>query len=58
MEFQKIGASKLSLEMETVEHYRKVAQKYRISDEYSKMIGLYPVLETSINDCVDEKLIT
>ena len=58
MEFQMIGRSSLSLEMETVEHYRKVAEKYRVSDEYTKMVGLYPTLKTSINDCQNEKLIT
>ncbi len=58
MEFQTIGKSNLSLEMETVEYYRKIAKQYRISEEYSKMVGLYPTLKSSINDCLDEKLIT
>ena len=57
MDFPTIGRTNLSLEMETVEHYRKIAEGYRCSDEYSKMIGLYPTLETSIKDCSGEKLV-
>tara|TARA_Y100001968_G_scaffold330607_1_gene382925 strand:+ start:710 stop:886 length:177 start_codon:yes stop_codon:yes gene_type:complete len=57
MDSQTIGRPNLSLEMKTVEHYREIAEKYRVSEEYSKMIGLYPTLKTSINDCRDEKLI-
>ncbi len=57
MEATTIGGSNLGLEMETVERYRRMAEGYRCSDEYSKMINLYPVLQTSINDCKDEKLI-
>ena len=57
MEFQRIGKSSLGLEMETDEHYRKLAEKYRISDEYSRMVGLYPALKSSIKHCRNEKLI-
>ena len=45
------------LEMETEDHYRKKANVYRTSAEYGKMISLYPILETSINDCKGEKLV-
>ena len=46
-----------SLEMETEDHYRQRAIGYRTSAEYGKMISLYPVLETSINDCKGESLV-
>tara|TARA_B100000579_G_C22223336_1_gene572702 strand:+ start:325 stop:489 length:165 start_codon:yes stop_codon:yes gene_type:complete len=53
MEFKQIN----SLEMETKEHYRKRASFYRTSPEYGKMISLYPILETSIQDCKGENLV-
>ncbi len=46
-----------SLEMGTEDHYRKKASFYRTSAEYGKMISLYPILETSIEDCKGEKLV-
>ncbi len=46
-----------SLEMETEDHYRKKARVYRTSAEYGKMISLYPILKTSINDCKGENLV-
>ena len=46
-----------SLEMETEDHYRKKASFYRTSPEYGKMISLYPILETSIENCKGEKLV-
>ncbi len=46
-----------SLEMETADHYRKKALDYRTSAEYGRMISLYPILETSINDCEGENLV-
>ena len=45
------------LEMETEDHYRKKANVYRTSPEYGKMISLYQILETSINDCKGENLV-
>ena len=53
MNFKQIN----SLEMETEDHYRKKENVYRTSPEYGKMISLYPILETSINDCKDENLV-
>ena len=53
MEFKQIN----SLEMETEDHYRKKANSYRTSAEYRKMISLYPILETSIQDCKGETLV-
>ena len=45
------------LEMETEDQYREKANVYRTSPEYGKMISLYPILETSINDCKGENLV-
>ena len=53
MEFQRINR----LEMETEDHYRKKASFYRTSAEYGKMISLYPILETSIENCKGENLV-
>ena len=53
MDFQRIN----NLEMETEDHYRKRATFYRTSPEYGKMISLYPILETSIKDCMGENLV-
>ena len=46
-----------SLEMASEAHYREKAESYRSSDEYGKMISLYPILETSIKNCKGENLI-
>ena len=46
-----------NLEMETEDQYREKANVYRTSPEYGKMISLYPILETSINDCKGENLV-
>ena len=53
MEFKRI----ISLEMETEDHYRKRANSYRRSAEYGKMVSLYPILETSIQECKGENLV-
>ena len=53
MEYQRIK----SLEMGTEDHYRKKANFYRTSEEYGKMISLYPILKTSIKDCKGENLV-
>ena len=46
-----------ALEMATEDDYRRRAENYRSSAEYNKMIGLYPILQSSIIDCQDEKLV-
>ena len=46
------------LSMDNEDHYRKQAASYRSSPEYSQMKKLYPLLETHIEHCRDEKLIT
>ncbi len=45
------------LQMANEDHYRKQAEFYRNSPEYTKMKGLYPKLQSSINDCLNEKFI-
>ena len=51
------NSKRKNLEMETEEQYRKKAKSYRISNEYGKMVSLYPVLESSIKNCHGENLI-
>ena len=48
---------KISLEMKSEGHYKKAAKSYRESDEYIKMINLYPILQNTLIDCKDENLI-
>ena len=43
--------------MESEDHYREIANSYRTSSEYGKMISLYPILELSIKDCKGESLV-
>tara|TARA_Y100001968_G_C19201500_1_gene640211 strand:+ start:41 stop:217 length:177 start_codon:yes stop_codon:yes gene_type:complete len=50
--------SVLLLSMANEDHYRKQADSYRNSPEYTEMKKLYPLLETYIEYCRDEKLIT
>ena len=57
MESPKQIMGPLSLEMATEADYREKAALYRISAQYNEMIGLYPILQTSIKDCKDEKLV-
>ena len=48
---------KISLEMKSEVHYKKVAKSYRKSQQYIKMINLYPTLQNTLIDCKDENLI-
>ncbi len=57
MESSKHWAEKITMRMASTEVYRKKAEGYRSSEAYSKMIGLYPVLQTSINECLNEELV-
>ena len=43
--------------MANEEQYREKAESYRSSDEYRKMIGLYPILKESLGDCQQEELV-
>ena len=48
---------KISLEMKSEGHYKKAAKSYRKSQQYIKMINLYPTLQNTLIDCKDENLI-
>ena len=48
---------KNSLEMKSEGHYKKAAKSYRESEQYIKMINLYPTLQNTLIDCEDENLI-
>ena len=47
----------LSLEMANEAFYRNQADSYRNSDEYNRMINLYPVLKNSIGECKNERFV-
>ena len=48
---------KISLEMKSEVHYKNVAILYRKSQQYIKMINLYPTLQNTLIECKDENLI-
>ena len=48
---------KFSLEMKSEVHYKKAAKSYRKSQQYIKMINLYPTLQNTLLECEDENLI-
>ena len=48
---------KISLQMKSQVHYEKAAKSYRKSDQYIKMINLYPILQSTLIDCEDENLV-
>ena len=54
--FQK-ASRKISLEMKSEGHYKKAAQDYRKSDQYIKMINLYPILQNTLIECENENLV-
>ena len=51
------SSRKFSLEMKSEFHYKKAAKSYRKSQQYIKMINLYPTLQSTIIDCEDENLV-
>ena len=51
------SSRKNSLEMKSEVHYKKAAKSYRKSQQYIKMINLYPTLQNTIIDCRDENLV-
>ena len=51
------SSRKISLEMKSEGHYKKAAKSYRKSQQNSKMINLYPILQNTLIDCEDEHLI-
>ena len=50
--------SHTGFKMATEDHYRKQAAFYRNSAEYNRMITLYSVLKSSIEDTRGEQLVT
>ena len=51
------SSKELSLEMKSEGHYKKVAKSYRKSEQYIKMINLYPTLHNTLIDCRNENLV-
>ncbi len=51
------SSRKISLEMKSEVHYKKAAKSYRKSQQYMKMINLYPTLQNTLIECRDENLI-
>ena len=51
------SSRKFSLEMKSEGHYKKAAKLYRKSQEYIKMINLYPTLQNTLIECKNENLI-
>ena len=51
------SSRKFSLEMKSEVHYKKAAKSYRKSQQYIKMINLYPTLQNTLIDCKGEGLI-
>ena len=54
--FQKI-TTKVSLNMKSEGHYKQAAESYRKSKQYINMIGLYPILESTLSECRKEYLV-
>ena len=51
------SSRKISLEMKSEVHYKKAAKSYRKSEQYIKMINLYPTLQNTLIECKDESLV-
>ena len=51
------SSRKISLEMKSEVHYKKAAKSYRKSQQYIKMINLYPTLQNTLIECKNENLI-
>ncbi len=47
----------ISLGMKSEGHYKKAARTYRKSEQYTKMINLYPILQNTLIECKDENLV-
>ncbi len=50
-------SNKFSLEMKSEGHYKKAAEGYRRSKQYINMVNLYPILQNTLKDCLNENLI-
>ena len=53
---QKI-TKKVSLDMKSEGHYKQAAESYRKSKQYIKMIGLYPILQSTLLECKEDNLV-
>ena len=51
------SSRKTSLEMKSEGHYKNAAKSYRRSEQYIKMMNLYPTLQNTLIDCKNESLI-
>jgi len=51
------SSRKISLEMKSEVHYKKAAKSYRESEQYIRMINLYPTLQNTLIECRNENLI-
>ena len=45
------------LVMKSESHYQQAAEIYRKSKQYSNMIGLYPVMQSTLFECMEENLV-
>ena len=57
MTISRESSRKISLEMKSEGHYKKAAKSYRKSPQYTKMVNLYPILQSPLIDGKDELLI-
>ena len=57
METFQESSGKISQKMKSEVHYKNAAKFYRKSQQYIKMITLYPTLQNTLIDCKDENLI-
>ncbi len=51
------SSRKVSLEMKSEVHYKKAAKNYKQSEQYIRMINLYPTLQNTLIECKNENLI-
>ena len=57
MTISRESSRKISLEMKSEVHYKKAAKSYRKSQQYIKMINLYPTLQNTLIECENENLV-
>ena len=50
-------SNKISLNMKSEGDYKKAAALYKNSEQYNRMIDLYPILQNTIMDCQNESLV-
>ncbi len=51
------SSKELALEIKSEGHYKKAAKFYRESEQYIRMINLYPTLKQTLSDCRCENLV-